>query len=239
MTVPKPGQASLTIHWWGAGEEVIPVQYNPAELQFEKQAQFAEINIPGIAAPIQQFVRGQAEVLTLELFFDTSDKGTGVKAQSVTKFTDPIFATTLIQGKYHAPPPVTFSWGAEFPGLHLPAAQEGQRRGAFKGVVTSCRQSFTFWSRGGIPLRAKLNLTIREYLPLDKQLTQLNLNSPDRTHGHILKQGEALHNVAYLYYERVDEWRRIARDNGVEDPRRLAPGMRLRVPRIDVRDARA
>ncbi|HWJ37769.1 MAG TPA: hypothetical protein VNR86_03295, partial [Sphingomicrobium sp.] len=106
MAAPKPGQASLTIHWWGKAPDVIPVQYNPTELQLEKQAQFAEIRIPGIATPVQQFVRGDAEVLTLELFFDTSDKGTGVKAESVTKLTDPIYATTLIQPSGHAPPPV-------------------------------------------------------------------------------------------------------------------------------------
>jgi nucleoid-associated protein YgaU len=229
----KPGQASLTIYWWDQDPEEIPVQYNPAELQLEKQAQYAEINIPGLIAPIQQFVRGQAEVLTVELFFDTSDKGTGVKAESVTRLTDKIYATTLIQPTGHAPPPVAFMWGDEFPGLNLPVQQAGQIQGSFSGIVTSCRQTFTFWSRGGIPLRAKLNLTIREYQPLDIQLDRLNPSSPDRTHAHFLRQGEALHGVAHKYYRRVDEWRRIATDNGIEDPRRLSPGQRLRVPRID------
>lgn len=239
MAAPKPGQASLTIHWWGKAPDVIPVQYNPTELQLEKQAQFAEIRIPGIATPVQQFVRGDAEVLTLELFFDTSDKGTGVKAESVTKLTDPIYATTLIQPSGHAPPPVTFKWGDEFPGRHLPKWQSGQIRENFKGVVTSCRQTFTFWSRGGIPLRAKLNLSIREYFPLDDQIWKLNPSSPDRTHGHVLRQGEALHTVANEYYGQPEEWRRIATDNGIEDPRRLTPGLRLRVPRIDVWNPRA
>lgn len=230
----RPGQATLTIHWWSPKkDEEIPVQYNPAELQLEKQAQYAEINIPGIIAPIQQFVRGQAEILTVELFFDTSDKGTGVKAEPVTELTDRIYAATLIEPKGHAPPPVTFAWGEQFPGSKLPKRQAGQQRKSFKGIVTSCRQSFTFWSRGGVPLRAKLNLNIREYLPFVDQLRNLNPSSPDRTHGHILRQGEALHSVANEYYSEPGEWRRIATDNGIEDPRRLAPGLRLRVPRID------
>jgi nucleoid-associated protein YgaU len=232
MPSPKPGQASLVIHWQSRGADEIPVQYNPAELQFEKQAQYAEINMPGLIAPIQQFVRGHAEVLTVELFFDTSDKGTGAKAESVTKQTDLVYSATLIEPSGHAPPTVTFNWGSSFPGLNLPDAQAGQRRGSFTGIITSCRQTFNFWSRGGIPLRAKLNLTIRQYLPLDLQLKQLNPSSPDRTHGHVLRQGEALHGVAYQYYRRADEWRRVALDNGIEDPRRLVPGARLRVPRI-------
>ena len=56
---------------------MIEVQYNPTELSWDKGAQIAEISIPGLDAPLQQFVRGQAEKLTLELFFDTTDHGMG------------------------------------------------------------------------------------------------------------------------------------------------------------------
>lgn len=231
MASPKPGQASLKIHWY-KGTDEIPVQYNPTELQFEKQAQYAEVNIPGLIAPLQQFVRGAAEVLTVELFFDTSDKGTGVSASPVTDLTDQVFAATLIEPKGHMPPPVTFKWGDGFPGHSLPANQSGQQRTEFSGIVTSCRQTFTFWSRGGMPLRAKLHLTIRENLPLNEQLKRLNPSSPDRTHGHVLREGESLTRLAYDFYRQPDEWRRIALDNGIEDPRRLAIGQRLRIPRV-------
>jgi hypothetical protein len=210
----------------------IPVQFNPTELQLEKQSQYAEIGIPGLIAPLQQFVRGQAEVLTLELFFDTSDKGTGVNAESVAKLTDEFYALARIEPTGHAPPPVTFHWGSEFPGHNLPSKQGGQQRDAFTGVVVSLRQTFTMWSRSGLPIRAKLNLTIREYLPLEEQLTRLNPSSPDRTHGHVLREGETLSQLAHTYWLRAGDWRRIATDNGVEDPRRLTPGRNLRVPRI-------
>jgi nucleoid-associated protein YgaU len=232
MGSPKPGQAYIVVHWSAGDSEPIPVQFNPTELQFEKQSQFAEIAIPGLIAPLQQFVRGQAEVLTLELFFDTSDKGTGVKAESVAKLTDPFYALARIEPTGHAPPPLTFHWGADFPGHQLPSQQGNQQRDSFTGIVISLRQTFTMWSRGGIPLRAKLNLTIREYLTLEDQLKRLNPSSPDRTHGHVLRAGENLSSVAQLYYLRASEWRRIATDNGIEDPRRLTPGLRLRVPRI-------
>jgi hypothetical protein len=232
MVAPKLGQASLLIRWWNKDPEDIGVQFNPTELQLEKQAQYAEINIPGLIAPLQQFVRGGAETLTVELFFDTSDKGTGVAATPVTELTDPIFAATLIEPAGHMPPPVTFKWGAGFPGHYLPAIQAGQKRDWFDGVITSCRQTFNFWSRSGVPLRAKLNLTIREFLPLNIQMKRLNPSSPDRTHGHVLRDGEALHRIAHDYYRRPEEWRRVALDNEIEDPRRLVPGSRLRVPRI-------
>ena len=46
------------------------------------------MTIPGLDSPLQQFVRGQAEKLTLDLFFDTTDTGMGAGATSVTTETD-------------------------------------------------------------------------------------------------------------------------------------------------------
>jgi nucleoid-associated protein YgaU len=231
MADPKPGQAYLVIHWV-AGDETIPCQYNPTELQLEKAAQFGEIAIPGLTAPLQQFVRGQAETLTVELFFDTSDQGMGLQATSVTEQSDQIYALTRIEPKGHAPPTVTFHWGDDFPGHQLPKKSGNQRRDSFTGVVTNVRQHFTLWSRLGKPLRAKLNVTIKEYYPLQKQLDDLNPTSPDRSHSYVLVRGETLAHVAARFYLRSDDWRYIANGNEIEDPRRLNPGLQLRVPPI-------
>ena len=57
-------KAILLVDWHGREPEQIPVQYNPTELSFDKSAQIAEIAIPGLDSPLQQFVRGQAEKLT-------------------------------------------------------------------------------------------------------------------------------------------------------------------------------
>lgn len=238
MAAPKPGQAWLQPIWQAGPGEKIPCQFNPTELVLEKTSQFAEIGIPGLTAPLQQFVRGDAEMLTLELFFDTSDKGTGAKAESVTKLTDQVYSLARIEPTGHAPPLVTFYWGEAFPGNELPARQAGQKRRSFTGIVISVRQTFTFWSRSGVPLRARVNLSIREYLTLEQQLQQINPSSPDRTHGHVLRHGETLSRLAGDYYSRPAEWRRIAADNGIEDPRRLVPGTGLRVPRIETTQVR-
>jgi hypothetical protein len=227
-----PGRAYLIAHWQAGDSDPIPVQFNPTEMTLEKRVQFAEIAIPGLTAPLQQFVRGQAEVLTLELFFDTSDKGTGAVATSVTTETDKVYSLARIEPSGHAPPPVTFHWGKGFPGENLAPELGGQRRESFTGTIVSIRQTFTFFSAGGVPLRAKLALTINEYKTLREQLDELNLSSPDRTHGHVLSGSDQLWSVAQRYYSRPGEWRRIAEANGLSDPRRLAAGTRLAVPSI-------
>ena len=66
-------QATLRVFWDGAETpEDIQLQFNPTEISFDKSAQLAEISIPGLDSPLLQFVRGQDERLTMDLFFDTT-----------------------------------------------------------------------------------------------------------------------------------------------------------------------
>jgi nucleoid-associated protein YgaU len=230
--MPGPGQSSLMIEWSPGDLQFLDLQYNPTEIALEKNVHVAEIPIPGLTAPLQQFVRGEAETLRLELFFDTSDQGMGLDAVSVVTLTDPIYALARIVPDQHAPPIVTFIWGPDFPGNELPPELGSQRRSSFTGVVTSIKQTFTLWSTGGLPLRAKISLSLREYAPLQDQLTALNLASPSKTHSYVLACGDTLSGLAGTYYFDSGEWRAIALGNGIDDPRRLSPGTQLTIPSL-------
>ena len=265
-------KAALLVEWFQPPPDVknpeqIDLQYNPTELSWDKSAQLAEITIPGLDAPLQQFVRGQAERLTLELFFDTTDHGMGKGALSVTTLTDRIYQLIKIEPKRHAPPICTFVWNDQFPGSSLEgnagsaasaigdalgpvagavasaiggavsavagiaaAASGNQRRNGFRCIVESVKQKFTLFSPDGIPLRATLTVALREYKTLDDQLKHLNLTSPDRTHSYVTQNGDTLARIAAQYYRGPGDWRSIADANGIEDPRRLAPGATLTIP---------
>ena len=231
----EPRNAVLIVHRYSGVPDPFEVQYNPTELSFDKSSQLTEANIPGLDAPLQQFVRGQAERLTIELFFDTTEGGTGSGAESVTGQTDRVYELVKIEPERHAPPPVTFMWNSEFCGSGLPGAAGNQRRNSFKGIAESVKQKFTLYSPEGIPLRARVTLVLREFRPLEEQLAQLNLNSPDRTHGHVLAQGETLSGIAHRYYRRSRAWRYVATKNNIDDVRRLDPGMVLVVPPVTER----
>lgn len=234
MTTKAP--ATIIADWGNNRTERYQVQYNPKEFSLEKALQHGEITIPGLDAPLQQFVRGQAEKLTIELFFDTTENGMGRNATSVTTHTDKIYKLAKIENSSHAPAIVTFCWNDAFPGSSLGYGNAGsvanQTRNSFVGVVESVRQQFTLFSPQGIPLRAKVNLVLKEYRTLDEQLKQLRLNSPDRTHSHALKTGETLSSLAGHYYNNPARWRFIALKNGITDPRRLTAGELLTVPAI-------
>jgi nucleoid-associated protein YgaU len=229
----KPETASLVAMWHDGPMEFIDVQFNPTEFTLSRSVQVAEIAIPGLDAPLLQFVRGQSETMTLDLFYDTTEDGMGANALSVTQWSDRIYELTKIEPGGHAPPVCAFIWNSKFPGADTTEAIGGnQKRTDFQCIVESVKQRFTLFSPEGVPLRAVLTVTLREYKPLDLQLRQLNLTSPDRTHSHVVQQGDTLSGIAGRYYRRPGEWREIALDpaNRIHDPRRLQVGAFLRVP---------
>ena len=230
----EPIPALFIVHRPGGIPEPIPVMFNPTELNFTKAAQFAEIGIPGIDAPILQFVRGQAEKLTVELFFDATDGGMDASAIGVTVLTDRFYGLVKMQSQTHAPPICEFTWNpASFPGVALsPVVYGNQNRYSFKCVVESVSQKFTLFSPQGVPLRATLSLALREYRPLDEQLKELNLQSPDHTRVHTVQRGDTLSGIAGRHYDSPAEWRRLATENKITDPRRLDPGRVFELPPI-------
>jgi len=230
MSIPAKGKLRMLL---GPNKyEDLEVQFNPTELSFEKGTQLAEIPIPGLDAPLQQFVRGNAEKLTLELFCDTTDQGTGINAHSVTSETDKFYQLVKIVPKLHAPPVVVFTWHKEFSGNRVSKAFGNNRRFRFIGVAESVRQRFTLFSPEGVPLRATVTLVLREWRPIETQLKEIDPSSPDRSHRHVLASGESLSALAGQYYDQPANWRPIASGNGIEDPRRLQAGMPLVVPSI-------
>jgi hypothetical protein len=226
----QPSLAMLVVTWASGEMEFIPVKYNPTELTFNKAAQIAELSIPGLDSPLLQFVRGQTETLNVDLFFDTTEDGMGEGATSVTTFTDRIYELVKIEPERHAPPICSFIWNDKFPGCDVSENIGNQRRNEFQCVVESVRQRFTLFSSEGVPLRATLSVSLREYKSLDEQLRQLNLTSPDRSHSHVLRGGETLSGLAGRYYRRPGDWRAIAEDNGILDPRRLDAGTQVSIP---------
>ena len=228
--MPELSKAKFKVFKLDGSFDEIAVQYNPETLQFSKPVVTADIKIPGLDSPLKQFVRGGTETVTVELFFDTTDHGTGAKATSVTELTDKFYGLVKIDPKTHAAPVCSFIWGRKFPGDQLPERYGNQRRTEFSCVVTDVKQDFKLFSPEGTPLRAVLTVKLEEYVPLARQIAMLNLQSADHTRSHVLAEGETLPQVAWEYLHQAREWRHVADSNDIDDPRRLVPGRTLTIP---------
>lgn len=205
----------------------LDVQYNPSELTFTKAALVAEIPVPGLDVPLLQYVRGQAETVSLELFFDSTEDGTSASATPVTEKTDEFYALIKADPETHAPPVLLFTWGG--------TAFPGATRSGLRCVVTSVRQHFTMFAPNGVPLRATLTVDLKEYQPLTLHLRDLGFMSADHTKATVEREADTLSAVAYREYGDPRQWRRIATANGITDPLAARPGRVLRIPRGVVR----
>jgi hypothetical protein len=206
--------------------EKIPVLYNPERYTLNKGVQIAEIAIPGLDSPVLQFVRGQNEKITFELFFDTTKHGMVDNVKDVREETKKIYHLLKINRDTHAPPRCRLRWGDG--GLLFSFGSSL----ASRCILESVSEEFNLFSPSGVPLRAKLNVTFREYKTVEEQIKENPKQSSDRTKIVEVERGQTLSLIAWREYEDPHEWRRIAEENGLDNPRRLRPGAKLVIPRI-------
>ena len=205
-------QAYLEILVPQVDDPVIPLRFNPSEYQLQKGNNFAEIAIPGLESPPIQFVRGSAEKLAVELLADTSDTLDDVRERYVNKLRD----LMRLNVDLHAPPIVAFTWDTQ----------------VFRGVLENLNVTYVLFTPDGVPLRAKLSVTLKEYRPAAVQFRESPTASPDFNKSLVVRRGDSLSSIAAQVYRDPTLWREIARANGIVDPRRLAPGTVLDIPRL-------
>lgn len=179
-----------------------------SENQNEEQAR------RGLNAPQVAFGGGSARQLSLELFYDTTLPIEGITPMSdVRNETNKIVELSRIERDEKNPPVCLVSWGAAFP---------------FRGVVTNLTQRFTLFTSSGVPLRANLTVSFREYLPPEDDKRETDPVFTTR----IIKGGDTLSSIAAEIYRDPTRWRIIAEENSIDDPRRLDIGQMLSIPKL-------
>lgn len=207
-------RATVEVLAGSAKGTVVEVLFNPTEYSVEHSASFGQTAPPGLDNPITQFVNGNAQVLTMDLLFDTYTDGGG---EDVSERTRQLTDLVHIDGDLHAPPTVRFSWGVFL----------------FDAVIEKVSQRFTMFLADGTPVRATLSVTFTQYRTIQDQLEQPRRNSADKTKHRVVEGPDSLWLLADREYGDVAHWRTIARANRIDDPRRLAAGTVLVLPPLD------
>jgi len=208
----KERRAHLQILDPPSDPSLIPLRFNPAEYQVKKGQNFAEIAIPGLPSPPLQWVRGGLATLSFEALVDTTDTLQDVDDAYVTRLRsllDP-------DPKLHAPPLVAFIWG----------------RRSFTGVLDGLDVTYQLFDETGMPLRAKLGITLKEYRTVAAQLRQYRQSSADVEKAYLVRRGDTLTSIAAAVYADPARWRELATANAIQDPHDLHPGQRLLIPRL-------
>lgn len=212
----------------GARKETISVLFNPTSYSIEKTVRWDPLRtsckedaqtVRELNAPPLTFGGGDTRRLTLELFFDVTERAeqTG-QTVDVRAETDRIVKLTRIDRslKPPSPPVCEVFWGG--PSQDFP----------FIGVITSLTQRFTLFKSSGVPLRAILTVGFKEFQGLKEDKLKTD---PEFT-TRVVKRGDSLSSIAAEVYNNSALWRVIAETNNLDDPRRLEIGMTLSIPKI-------
>ena len=205
-------KARITVEHTG---QVIEVMFNPEEYSLNKDNTFASQSIPGLSAPILQFVSGNLRTLEMELFFDTTDTRADVREQ-----TQKVVDLLKIDSELHAPPVLRVAWGS----LQL------------RCVLARANQKFIKFLEDGRPTRARITVSFSEFIDPEREAKEVNRQTADFSKGWTVQRGDSLPAIAHRFYEDPALWRPIAIANGIDDPRSIVPGQVLKVPALPFTD---
>lgn len=216
-------KATITVLGGADKNKVISVLFNPTEYSFDRTNAYKATAIPGLGAPILQFVNGECDQLSMELFLDdyTDPEGpTSLRQKEkdpVAKRLKDLSKLLEIDRDLHAPSPVRFNWGPM----------------EFAAVIEKLGRKVTKFHPDGTPARATLAVSFKEYRTLRQQLEDPRRESADKTKRRVVVGRETLWAIAAREYDDPSEWVRIAEANDLDDPREITPGDWLELPPIE------
>lgn len=204
--------------------KVIEVQFNPTQLSLGRTLQIGIPEGKRTVGNMPQVTSSTEDNLSLELVFDTTDKGLkspqDVRKQESYKLLRALVdIKQLLQGKSErAAPLVRFQWG------------EGKLE--YCGFVKSFQERFTMFAPNGTPVRANVTVTMEAY-ESPEQRAKASGRQSKSTSRWVVQSGQTLSGIAGDVYGDPAKWRRIAVQNMLTDPMALAPGQILTIPMAD------
>jgi nucleoid-associated protein YgaU len=98
-------------------------------------------------------------------------------------------------------------------------------------VLTRLGQRFTMFLGDGTPVRATLSCEFVES-GTEARSRAGELHSADIDKARVVRRDDTLQSIAAEEYDDPARWRPIAKANGIVNPRTLAPGTTLIIPRL-------
>lgn len=100
-------------------------------------------------------------------------------------------------------------------------------------VLETYSVKYTLFNPAGLPIRATLSVTFREHTSKGKAGLINNLSSPDVAHGHEVREGDRLPDLAAQVYGDPAYCVELAAANGLDSLRALEPGSAVYLPPLE------
>lgn len=202
------------------------MHFNPTQLTIDDGSQWKEQAKPR-QKPELQYGGWQRKSITMELFFDTYEASTPTDVRKITgEFAKLLIPTINEDNQGKRPPKVKLVWGPADP--HPTSGIS-----TLDWVLEKLTQKFTLFTSDGMPVRATLNVTFKEFIPPKKVAQQNPRRSSFPEKLYTVKAGDTLSGVAAKLWNDPTKWRLIAENNEIDNPRLLEVGSTLSTPAIN------
>jgi hypothetical protein len=184
-----------------ASNEAIEVMFNPPSLKISTGNTYANLQYPGVSLEKQQYIKNNSDILSVELFFDTTREGDDVRTK-----VDPILDLTKVPKDAKEPPKLVFAWGSF----------------TFDCVIISIDHTYDYFNASGQALRATLVVRFRHIESEDAAPVKAAAPTPAKpaTKQKVLKAGEDLPGCCAS----PADWRSVAELNGIDNPLLVSTG---------------
>lgn len=185
----------------------IDVMFNPSTMKIRSATAYSDPKAPNAKAEdlnknprLKQFLRVENDILTIELFFDTTREGRN--ARDVRTVVKPILNLAKTPKGGDMPPILVFAWG-EF---------------SFPCVISSIDQTYEYFDSSGRALRATLNMALIGFTPDPKPEEKPAPTEQQAKEKPAVKPGEKPAQAAERVNGNQKEWRPVYKENGINNP---------------------
>lgn len=205
------------------------VQINPETFVRNYNIAYVDNKAQGKEGNEVQYNNTEPQTMDIEFILD----GTGVLPPNGIPTGNPLSAAVKLDvkkkidelkttvysfvGDTHEPPYVMLAWGSE----------------TFQCRLQSLNVTYKIFSPNGVPLRAAVKCSFKEYVPDEKNANNTEATSPDLTHIRTVKEGESLPLMCYHIYGDETRYLEVARANGLTNFREIKTGQRLIFPPVE------
>jgi nucleoid-associated protein YgaU len=170
-------------------------------------------------APQPEYLNTNPMTFSCQLFFDEFHKPKGDVTPRISTLLNWMRPCPSTVATNPTAPLVSFVWG---PNKQLEK---------FKGFLTKVNVNYTVFRKDGIPIQAKVDITIQGAIPPDP-FTNPTSHAIGSVRAHTVIDGDTLQSIAYRELGKASYWRAVADLNGIDDPLRVSPGRRLLIPTL-------
>ena len=209
--------ASLTdISEQPQGFQKVEFMFNPHQYSLSLSHTYKATGMGGNAPKIEITGVGQQKVTLNDLIFDRYEEGGDIRQEMthLLQLMEPVRVGEANNTAKADARKLRFQWGSF----------------SFECYIESITQNYILFTKDGVPVRAKVNVTLVEF-----GTGALPLQNPTSGGGPIervwrVTRGDRLDTIAAEVYKDATKWRLIAEHNGIWNPLLLRPGDELSIP---------